>query len=51
VPRKIADIQAVKAAALRATLASARLERREIPKDYVRSERVAKFLSERRRSV
>lgn len=40
---------AVHTAARRATVASAKLERRQLPADYVRTAKVTQFLNERRR--
>jgi hypothetical protein len=41
--------EAVKRSAIRSTKASAKLEGRTVPAGYVRSERVERFLAERRK--
>jgi hypothetical protein len=51
VARRVVNKEAVKRSAIRSTKASAQLERRTVPADYVRSERVERFLAERRKRV
>jgi hypothetical protein len=46
--RRIANTEAVKRSVERSTKASAQLERRDVPAGFVRSERVERFLLERR---
>lgn len=46
--RAVVDKAAVKRSAVRSTKASAELERRVVPTTFVRSERVERFLAERR---
>jgi hypothetical protein len=49
VSRKSVSASVLKAAARRATVTSAKLERREIPAGYVRTAKVTQFLNERHR--
>lgn len=49
VARMIVSRAALRLAAIRATKASAELELRAVPLDFVRSERVREFLAQRRR--
>lgn len=46
--RRVVNKEAVKQSAIRSTKASAQLERRTVPAGFVRSERVERFLAERR---
>jgi len=46
--RRPVDTEAVKRAVAHSTVDSARLERRVVPADFVRSARAEKFLAERR---
>ena len=46
--RRVVDKEAMKRAVVRATKASAELERRTVPTGFVRSECVERFLAERR---
>ena len=46
--RRVIDKVAVQRAVTRSTKASAQLERRTVPADFKRSERVERFLVERR---
>ncbi len=46
--RRVVNKEAVKRAAARSTKASAKLESRTVPTDYVRTERVERFVAERR---
>jgi len=46
---RIVNQEAVKRAAVRSTRASAKLEHRTVPKGFVRSEHVERFLAKRRR--
>ncbi|WP_147264029.1 hypothetical protein [Desertihabitans brevis] len=46
--RRIVSKEAVKRSVVRSTKASAQLERRTVPAGFVRSERVERFLAERR---
>ncbi len=45
---RVVDKKAVKRAAARSTKASAKLESRTVPTDYVRTGRVERFVAERR---
>jgi len=45
--RRAVDTEAVKRSAARSAKASARLERRAVPRRFVRSTRVERFLAER----
>lgn len=47
--RRIVDRAAVKRAVPRSTRASAQLERRVVPNDFVRSQRAERFLAQRRK--
>lgn len=46
--RRVVDKKAVQRAVVRSTKASAELERRTVPTGFVRSERVERFLADRR---
>lgn len=46
---RVVTKEAVKRSAVRSTRASARLENRVVPRGFVRSPRVERFLAERRR--
>lgn len=46
--RRVVSRDAVKRFAVRSTKTSAQLERRTVPAGYVRSERIERFLAERR---
>lgn len=45
---RVVNEEAVKRSAVRSTKASAQIERRTVPAGFVRSQRVEKFLAERR---
>jgi hypothetical protein len=46
--RRVVDKEAVKRAVVRSAKASAELERRTVPAGFIRSERVERFLADRR---
>jgi len=48
VERRVVNKKAIQFAVVRSTKASAELERRTVPAGFVRSERVERFLAERR---
>ncbi|GAB3358233.1 hypothetical protein GCM10027300_29140 [Modestobacter lapidis] len=48
VERRVVNKKAVQRSVIRSTKASAQLERRIVPTGFVRSERVERFLAERR---